>query len=126
RMSPRQVLDCGRAAFTDLRPAGDDDEVHHARPGGHVAVDDLVAIRVRVEVRLGPDPGELLLDPIDARGAGAPAHLLRGGSDGHASALIFDATFVPRGTAFGRPPQGPSCRLRSWGSRAPARWPTSR
>ena len=43
RMTPGQVLDRGRATLTHLRPAGDDDEVHHARPGGDVVVDDLVA-----------------------------------------------------------------------------------
>ena len=35
--SPGQRLDRGRAPFRDLRPARDDDEVHHARPRRDVA-----------------------------------------------------------------------------------------
>ena len=36
-VAPGQVLDRRSAALADLRPAGDDDEVHHARAGGDVA-----------------------------------------------------------------------------------------
>ena len=37
RVPPRECLDRGRATLRDLRPARDDHEVHHARPGGDVA-----------------------------------------------------------------------------------------
>ena len=42
-----------------------------AEPGG--ALLDVIAVKVDVQVRLGPDPGELLLDLLDAPGARLPA-----------------------------------------------------
>ena len=67
RVAAGEHLDDRRAALADLGPGGDHDEVHHARPGGDVAVVvDLVVVGIDLGVRLGPDPGELLLDLLQA------------------------------------------------------------
>ena len=74
RVASREVVDDRRAAFAGLGPAGDDDEVHDARPRADLAIDDAVVIEVDVALhrRVAPDPGELLLDALDRRRPRSP------------------------------------------------------
>src|SRR4051794_358376 len=45
-MATDQTLDRRRTALAHLRPAGDHDEVHHARPGADMAIVDVVAVGI--------------------------------------------------------------------------------
>src|SRR3954471_8363167 len=69
-MAARELLDGRRAALAHLRPPGDDDEIHHARASGDVTA--RVSVGHRLEVRLGPDPRELLLNLLDRMGPRTP------------------------------------------------------
>ena len=67
----REIVSAARAP--DLGLARDHDQVHHRGPRRDVAPAGLVAGRVEHQVRLRPDPGELLLDVVDRVGRRRPA-----------------------------------------------------
>ena len=72
RVAPGEHLDHRRGVLPDLRPAGDDHEIHHARPGRDVAL-RLAALALGRERRLGPDAVQLGLDTVDGVGSRRPA-----------------------------------------------------
>jgi hypothetical protein len=69
-MTAGELRDDRRAVLADLRPASDDDQVHHARPGR-----DMTFLVLDVAGHRGqrPDLGQLALDPVDRRRTRHPA-----------------------------------------------------
>ena len=65
RVAAGEPADGLGAALADLRLAGDDDQVHHRRPGGDVAPALDAVVRLDRQVRLRPDARQLALDPLD-------------------------------------------------------------
>ena len=70
-MASGEGLDGRGAVLGELRPTGDDDEVHDARASCDIPA--RLAVHLGGQVRRGPDPGEFVLDLGDAVGPRGPA-----------------------------------------------------
>ena len=121
RMAAGQGLDRRGAVLGDLRPAGDDDQVHHARPGRDVPARDRRPPRPS-----GPGwPRSGSSSRLDARrccgpaptSAGPARPILAGRVDRPSVDLRSGASAARRARAARRPRPVPTSRRRSSGSR---------